>query len=136
TLGIVPLALRRRTAVAGDHIDLLILADTVDELIGVDLETGAVVRAQAPPGTPVLRPYDVVRTEVALDEPGWTPHAPEAVELAGAPKRIGRLAGRRAGRYLRPFLHPRNPHLLGFVGPAAPFWTLQGDRPSVAVVQP
>jgi len=132
----VTLALRRRTAVAGDRIELLILADTVDELIGVDLESGAIVRAAAPPDTPALHPFDVVGAELAHAEPGWTPHAPEAVELADTPRRAGRLTGRRAGRYLRPFLHARNPHLLGFVGPAAPFWTLQGDRPSVAVVQP
>jgi len=61
---------------------------------------------------------------------------PEAADLADAPQRVGRLTGRRAERYLRPLLHPSGNHLLGFPTPTVPYWTLEGDRPSVALLQP
>ena len=35
---------------------------------------------------------------------------------------------------LRPLQHPRGEVVLGFAGPAVPYWTLTGDRPSVTLV--
>ena len=37
---------------------------------------------------------------------------------------------------MRPLLHPRREPLLGLAGPAAPYWTLTGDRPSLGLVAP
>lgn len=112
---------------------MLVLASGAGELIGVDLDSGAFVRAGT---TAHFRPFDVVAAPLAEGEALWSPHAPEAVELAQPPTPVGRLSGRRAERYLRPLLDRRTKHLLGFAGPAAPFWTLTGDRPSLALVVP
>lgn len=61
---------------------------------------------------------------------------PEAVSLAGPPDPVTTMSRRQAERWLRPLLHPRREHLLGFAGPAVPYWTLTGERASVAVVAP
>ena len=47
---------------------------------------------------------------------------------------IGALRTRAAERYIRPLLHPEGRTILGFHGPAIPFWELHGDRPSMALV--
>src|SRR5205823_4506075 len=52
------------------------------------------------------------------------------------PRQRGRLAPRRAERWLRPLVHPPRLPLLGFAGNSVPYWTLEGDRPSVALLEP
>jgi len=49
---------------------------------------------------------------------------------------VGRLRGRRAQRLLTPLHHPEKDQLLGFAGPAIPYWTLIGDHPSMTIVNP
>lgn len=126
----------RRTATAGDELALLVLALAGGELIGVDLASGAFVRAHDPGGPP-LRPLDVVHAELAEGDALWSPHAPEWVDLTRRPvEPVGRVPLKRAERWLRPLVSRRGDHLLGFPGPSTPFWTLRGDRPSLAVVEP
>ncbi|MFP5376288.1 MAG: hypothetical protein ACLGIO_05835, partial [Acidimicrobiia bacterium] len=97
--------------------------------------SGAVVRATSDQlGGLALRPYDVVGARLAARAEPADPTMPEAVVLAGVPRPLRRLTARRAERWLRPLLHPEWTHLLGFAGPAVPFWELDGTRPSVAVV--
>ena len=56
--------LRQRVAEAGAHIDLLVLASEPTGSIGVDLASGAFVRARHPVnGSRMLRPYSVARGE-------------------------------------------------------------------------
>jgi hypothetical protein len=125
----------RCTVAPGVTLDLCVLAAGAPELVGVDLASGAFVRCPRIGGP--WRPFDVVRIRLAAGEPLWSPHAPESVEPdTTPPQRVGRLAGRRAERLLRPLLDPPGDHLLGFAGPAVPFWTLAGDRPSLALVTP
>jgi hypothetical protein len=45
------------------------------------------------------------------------------------------MSPRRAERWVRRSLHPRGAPLLGFVGSTVPYWTLAGDRPSLAVAE-
>jgi hypothetical protein len=114
---------------------MLVLVPSPHECIGVDLDSGALVRALVPAGSGLM-PYDLATGSVAdvdlLDE--LVP--PENVELLAPARRVGRLTGRRAERYLRPLLHPRNTPLLGFSGPAIPYWQLCHDRPTVSLLEP
>jgi hypothetical protein len=117
---------------------LLVLAADIDNCAGIDLVSGALVRAWCPaPIDSNLRPYDVVGA--TLDDtldllPD--PSQPEAVALCQPPERVGRLTGRRVERYLRALLHPPGQPLLDIHGPAVPFWQRTADYPSIAVVEP
>src|SRR5207253_1479010 len=103
--------------------------------IGVDLASGAFVRAHHPGGGSPLRPYDVATCRLGQsDVPDWS--RPELVTLAAPPRRAGRLRRRKAERYLRPLLHPPRPPLLGFGASAVPYWTLEGNQPSVTLIEP
>jgi len=125
----------QRVEVAGAELQLLVLAADRAGCIGVDMASGALVRACHPEGGSRLRPYDVATGRLAApDDPDWS--RPELVTLAAPPRRTGHLRRRRAERYLRPLLHPPRPPLLGFGASAVPYWTLEGDRPSVTLIEP
>jgi hypothetical protein len=83
-----------------------------------------------------LRPLDVVTARTVANPAPPDPSRPETVELSDPPVAIGRLRGRRAQRLLTPLHHPEKDQLLGFAGPAVPYWTLAGDHPSMTVVNP
>jgi hypothetical protein len=118
-------------------LEMLVLAAEPHACVSVDVASGAFVRARYPDGAFArLAPLDVATAEVAAPDTPLDTTRPELVDLATAPRRVGRLGRRRAERLLRPLLHPRGRPLLGFVGPAVRFWTLTGDRPSVAIVEP
>ena len=125
----------QRVAVAGAELQLLVLASDAAGCIGVDLASGAFVRAHHPGGGSPLRPYDVATCRLGQsDVPDWS--RPELVTLAAPPRRAGRLRRRKAERYLRPLLHPPRPPLLGFGASAVPYWTLEGNQPSVTLIEP
>src|SRR5437660_2006259 len=125
----------QRVAVAGAELELLVLAADPVGCLGVDIASGAFVRAAHPPVRECLHPYDVAAGRLAdADDPDWS--RPELVSLAGPPMRTGRVSRRRAERYLRPLLHPSRPPLLGFGAGSIPYWMLEGDRPSVTLVEP
>jgi hypothetical protein len=128
--------LRQRVAEAGAQLDLLVLASEPSGSIGVDLESGAFVRARHPVAAGrVLRPFSVASGELA---PGdmFDAAQPELAELTGPLRPTARIHPRKADRWLRPLLHPPRPPLLGLTGNAIPYWTLEGDRPSVSLVEP
>ena len=80
-------------------------------------------------------PFDVVGTTLAeLLDPD--PTQPDAVDIAAPLEVAGRIRPKKAERYVRPLLHPDDEPLLGLFSSAAPYWTLTGDRPSLAVVDP
>jgi hypothetical protein len=130
--------LPRVAVAAGATLELLVLSAEGNHCAGVDLASGALVRAWSPePSDQRLRPYDVV--SVTLDENGDgvpDPHEPEAVVLIGPPDPLRRVSGRRVERLLRRLLHPRGQPLLGITSPAVPFWERRSDHPSIAVVEP
>lgn len=121
----------------GTDVELLVFAAHGRSIAGVDLQSGGLIWVTYPEGgaRTALRPFDVVRGRSGPDQP-VDPCRPETIALVAAPEVTGHLRGRRAGRLLRPLLHPPDEHLLGFAGPAIPYWTLTGDRPSLAVVEP
>ena len=128
--------LRQRVAEAGAQLDLLVLASEPNGSIGVDLASGAFVRARHPATAGrVLRPFSVASGQLA---PGdmFDAAQPELAELNGPLRPSARLHPRKAERWLRPLLHPPRPPLLGLTGNAIPYWTLEGDRPSVSLVEP
>ncbi len=128
---------RFRVAVAGAELRMLVLAPQPDGCVGIDLESGAFVRAIYPPHeAEELEAFDVTTAPIGapLDPPDTV--RPEAVPLARAPERIGNMRPRRAERYLQALRHPPHGPLLGFAGVSVPYWTLSGDRPSLALVDP
>lgn len=128
----------RLYAVPGMTLELLVLAADGGQCAGVDLESGALVRAWSPGAVATdLEPYDVAEITLAADiDAVPDPAEPEALVCLGAPERIGRITGRRAERLLRPLLHPAGQPLLGMHGPAVPFWERRADHPSIALVAP
>jgi len=129
-------ALPQRVTAPGATLELLVLASDGGGCAGVDIASGALVRAVYPERTSGrLAPFDLVVAPLGdLGEPD--PALPEAVELGRLPRLVGHLGARRAERWLRPLLHPQGEPLLGFMGPAVQFWELTGERPSMAVVEP
>jgi hypothetical protein len=135
----------RRTAAPGTELEFLVLACMSQGCVGIDLRSGALVRAAYPaidnddPMNGVarhMRSFTVASATIVGDDNEPEPIHPESVELASAPRVTGHMAARRAERWVRPLLHPRRQPLLGITGPAVPFWDLDGTRPSVAIVEP
>ncbi len=122
----------------GTTLELLVLAADERYCAGVDLASGALVRTWSadPPEAP-LHSYDTAL--VTLSEHPETvpdPSQPEALAAVGRPERTGHLPRRRAGRLLRPLVHPADAPLLGSHAPAVPFWERRRDHPSIALVEP
>ena len=125
-------------AVAGAELRMLVLAADAKGCVGVDLESGSFVRASYGRSGGVdeqLCAFDVVSGEIATTVEPPDVSRPETVVLTARPRRTGQLSVRRAERYLAALRHPRRLPLLGFPGPAVPYWTLAGDRPSVSLVE-
>ncbi len=125
-------------AVAGAELPMLVLAEDAEGCVGVDLESGAFVRASY--GGPNRRhahlsAFDIVTGEIAPTEQPPDVSRPEVVALTGPPQRTGQLPVRRAERYLAALRHPQRLPLLGFAGSTVPYWTLAGDRPSLSLVE-
>lgn len=129
-------AIARRTSLAGAELQLLVLAGGRRWCTAIDLASGALVTGTWRDAVAVPAPFSVTRARLDDDADGHDPMRPEAVVLASAPEAAGRMPSRRAKRLLRPLLHPPGEHLLGFAGPALPYWMLTGERPSAAVVAP
>jgi hypothetical protein len=139
-LDLQPLAkdVPRLTVVPGLTLRLLVIAAGGSQCAGVDVRSGALVRAWcADRPRERLRAYDVVEGTVAIDPDGVPdPAEPEAVVLDGPPEVVGRMRGRKAARLLRPLLHPRGQPLLGSNAPAIAFWERRPDHPSIGLVEP
>jgi hypothetical protein len=124
-----------RVSTVGARLDALVLGRIGNEVIGVDLASGAFVRI-AGEIDDAVKSYDVVRAEVGGAETMCSPYAPEAVDAAGTVGVVGHMGGRRVERMLRTLTDPVSGQLLGFAGPGRPWWTLEADRPSVALLTP
>lgn len=124
-----------RVVVAGAELRMLILASATTESIGIDLSTGGFVRAGHPATTEANKAFEVVAGEIAGSTEPPDDARPEALELTTPPRRIGRMSRRRATKRLTRLAHPRRVPLLGLTSDAVPYWTLAGDRPSVAIVE-
>lgn len=122
----------------GATLELMALAADGRQCAGVDLASGALVRAWSSSETvEPIHPYDVV--EVLVEGPDDTvpdPAQPEAFAVTAPPVVVGHLRGRRAERLLRPLLHPTGQPLLGIGATVVPFWERCSDHPSIALVEP
>jgi|SRR5579875_67314 len=130
--------LRRLHDAPGTRLCLMVLSTGAHHCVGVDLASGALVRAWSFSEVDQrLAPYDLVWVTVGGGpESVPDPTEPDAIVTEGAPARAGQLSGRRATRLMRPLLHPERMPLLGFHGPTVPLWERKPDHPSVALVQP
>ncbi|HWE55374.1 MAG TPA: hypothetical protein VG435_07665 [Acidimicrobiales bacterium] len=124
--------------IAGDTLELLVVAASDGHCAGVDLATGALVRTWSPDlPEDRIRPFDVVAVTTDDDnEAVPDPAQPEAIGLVEAPRVVDRMTGRRCERLLRALLHPQNQSLLGISGTVIPFWQRSSDHPSIAIVEP
>jgi hypothetical protein len=122
----------------GSRLRLLVVSTGQTHCVGIDLASGALVRAWSPvPVDQRLHPYDLVEVTVGNDpDVVPDPSEPDAVAIAAPPVPVGRMTGRRALRLARPLLHPDGAPLLGFHGPTVPFWERRPDHPSVALAEP
>jgi hypothetical protein len=131
---------RERVEVAGGALLLLlVLAATPEDTTAVDLSSGAVLRLRIdwPAGhEPDLAAFDVVEATLAGDPERDDLAQPEAATVEGLPRQVGTLRGRKVRRMLERLSAVPDGPLLGFPGPAAPYWEFRGARPSVALVEP
>lgn len=129
---------RRLLDTPGTHLRLMAVSTGRHHCVGIDLASGTLVRAWCLGAVDErLAPYDLVDVTVG----GGTdllpdPTEPDSLAIAAPPVYAGRLTGRRAGRLMRPLLHPERVPLLGFHGPTVPFWERRPDHPSVALAAP
>jgi len=133
----VQVAYRTRAAEPGTKLSLMVLADGPEGCAAVDVSSGALVRAiySGEPEKP-LQPFELVRAVIAEDPDGPDPTQPDAVSLTAPPEPAGRVRGRQARRLIAPVLLPAGEPPFGFPGSAAQYWTIPGDRPSLAVLAP
>lgn len=131
---------RQRIVVQGGAVlHLLVLACTHEDTVAVDLASGAVLRLRVdwPAGhRPDLVAFDVVEATLADDPQRDDLAQPEAASAAGLPRQVGTLRGRRVRKLLDRLEAVPDGPLLGFPGPAAPYWEFRGARPSVALIEP
>ena len=132
---------RTRAAGPGTTLTLLVLADGPEGCACIDMSSGALVRApySASVGSepaPPLSLFDVVRAHLADDPDGPDPTQPEGVTLSAPPQAVGRARKRRARHLIEALLLPDGAEPFGFPGSAAQYWTVPGDRPSLAVLAP
>ena len=118
--------------------DFLVLAAGASGMAAVDVANGALVRVSwNGRSDDTFAAYDLVSAPLApFDQDAAVTFAPEAIALSGPPRKTGVMHGRAAERLVRGVVHPPRQPLFGFPGPTAPFWTLSGDRPSIAVIEP
>jgi hypothetical protein len=123
----------------GAKLRLLVLACTADDTTAIDLSSGALVRLRVPwpeDHPPDLAAFDVVEATLADDPERDDLAQPEAATAAALPRQVGTLRGRRVRRMLQRLSAPPHGPLLGFPGPAAPYWEFRGARPSAALIVP
>ena len=97
-------------AVAGAELRMLVLADDAKGCVGVDLESGAFVRAsyrRRSSRDEQLYAFDVVSGEIASTVHPPDVSRPETVTLTAPPRRTGQLSFRRAERYHAALRHPQ-----------------------------
>ncbi len=126
----------------GESLSCMVLADGPAEWAGVDLASGALVRARAGglPDDGGGRLLDVVEVTLGDDREPPDPCRPEAISVVGSARVLGRLRARQARRMLDELLSERQKSesqpLLGVVGPSAAYGDMDGSSPSLELVRP
>jgi hypothetical protein len=127
-----------RLDLAGEELRLLVLAERKDEYLAVDIDSGAFVRAHGVTDTGAGPKHilDVIKVELAANDHASDLSQPEAVTMAGPARPARRVRPGRVKRYLRALVAPEGEPLLGFAASSTPYWTLNGTRPSLALITP
>lgn len=123
----------------GTTLRLLVLSCHVEDTIGVDVASGALVRLRVPwpeGQEPDLSPFDLVEAVLAADPQHDDLAQPEAMTAQGLPRQLGTLRGRPVKKLLSSLVTPPEDHVLGFPGSAAPYWEFRGFHPSLALLVP
>ena len=127
-----------RASAPGERLTCVVLAASEEEWVGVDVQSGAIVRSPAERASVFApsAPLDIVRFPLAASDGPADPARPEAVLPAEAPVRTGRLGPRKARRLLDRLAAPERDGapLLDAWGPSLAFVDLDGSRPSVVLV--
>jgi len=121
----------------GETVHVLVLGCTIDDTIGIDLSSRALVRLRVPwsqDHPPDLAAFDVVEATLAENPESDDLAQPEAVTVSALPRQVGTLRGREVKKMLLRLQAPIDGPLLGFRGPSAPYWEFNGDRPSAALI--
>ncbi len=129
-------ALHARTQEARRY---MVLASSPDDIVGVDMRSGAMARLRVTPFAEQrseLKAFDLIEANLSADPERDDLAHPEAVSVTGFPEVVGSAPKRQARRRLRALVAPNERHLLGFAGSAAPYWEFRGMRPSLALVAP
>lgn len=115
------------------RLRLLVLSGTPSEAFGVDLRTGMLRRLVWRQEAPVFDAFDVVEANALPAD-----DVPFPADTTGAidPVVLGTMRGRRAGKLLKPLVHPGSQPLLGAATSTVTYWTLGSGAPSVALVAP
>ncbi len=125
---------RCRTTTPGSVLELMVLASGRRSCIGVDLDSGALIRTVESISRPLLKIFTAVRGTTA--QPSFDrPEHPELVAFDQELLPIGSIAPKRAQRMIKPLLHPKQGPLLGFYGPSTPWWEREANAPSVAILE-
>ncbi len=126
----------------GARLTCAVLSTGPEEWVGVDLASGAFLRARpGAVGAPALpgewSPFDVVVLEIGEDTEPPDPARPEVVAVTGTPERTGRLRRRVARRLLRQLCAPEQQGrtVLGTRGPSIAYVDLDVSTPSLVVVE-
>ena len=129
----------RRAQQPGERLRCLVLADVLEEWIGVDLASGAFVRSRPGIGreTGGAVRGTVVELEIAENTDPDDPVRPELVCSAVAPNIVGLAKRRPYRRLLRRLAAPehRGTPLLGSWGGSIAYVYLSGNDPSVVLLQ-
>ena len=129
----------RLPVAGGSQLLLLVLACTAEDTAAVELSSGALIRlrvAWPEDHVPDLAAFDVVQATLAANPERDDLSQPEAVTAAVLPRQVGTLRGRKVKHILDRLAAPPDGPLLGFPGPAAPYWEFRGSHPSIALVEP
>ena len=122
----------------GATLELLVLSADGNHCAGVDMASGALVRAWSPaPAVHRLRPYDVVA--VTLDEDFDDvpdPTSPRRWCWPALPSRCGGSPAAGWSACSARCCTPGGSRCSGMSSPAVPFWERRPDHPSIAVVEP
>ncbi len=123
----------------GTRMRVLVLKSNHADTAGIDLASGTLVRLRVawPDGhAPDLATFDIVEATLADDPERDDLAQPEGTSIVGLPRQIGTLRGRKVKKMLEALSIPPDGPLLGFLGPAAPYWEFKGHRPSIALIVP
>lgn len=115
------------------HRRLLVVAGGATGAAAVDLDRSSLTRLVPHRELPAFGPGDLVEARVVPDD--RFAFAADTLAVAHL-ARIGHLRGRRLDRILRPLVHPETQPLLGGPATTVAYWTLDPDRPSLALIEP